>query len=128
MPLNEKLPLLLLGCVLMLIPASHAQVRGPIVITERDADTTLKVSVRDIVVVRLAAIPANGYVWHVAYSSAVSETEKTRYELLEKGQPGARAVQIFHFLIRKAGQHELHFTYGRGESIVRTCNFRLDAR
>jgi predicted secreted protein len=88
----------------------------------------LKVSVRDTIVIKLAAIPANGYVWHVTCSGAVSQTEKTRFELLEKGKPGARAVQVFHFAAQEAGRHELHFTYSRGGDVVRTYNFSLEAR
>jgi predicted secreted protein len=95
--------------------------------TQKDAGKTLKVSVGDTVVVRLPATPGTGYVWHVARPDGVAMTEKTRFELLEKGQPGARAAQVFQFEVRKAGQHELRFSYGRGEEVVRTCTFRLDA-
>jgi len=124
---NEKV-LLLLGCVLTLALAQHAQEHGRWVFTEKDAGKTLKVSVGDTVVVKLPAIPGNGYVWHLASADGVAKTKQTRFELLEKGQPGARAAQVFQLVIVKAGQHELPFSYRRGEEVARTCTLRLDAR
>jgi predicted secreted protein len=118
--------LVLLSCTLVCGPS--AKNHRELVFTEMDSDKTHLASVGDFIVFKLQAVPANGYVWHVTAGEGVAQTKTSRFELVEPGQPGARGVQVFEFVIRQKGQHELRFSYERGETVARVCTFRLKAQ
>jgi len=111
----------------MLVVVPRAQEHRRWVFNDKDAGKTLNVCVGDTVIIRLPATPSSGSVWQLTASSGGSATEKTRFDLVEKAKPGAKAEQVFQFIVQKPGQHELRFSYRRGEASLQSSLFKLNA-
>jgi predicted secreted protein len=136
MPWNSKLLILIIWMLCSQVFASCQQ-SDRVSVTEKNGHCTntdsgegevVRVRVGDTLIVRLPVIPATGAVWHFANSEVLKEKERTKYELLEQGKPGAKAKQVFQFMVKKHGQHTLLFTLDRGKERISVCTFRLDAR
>jgi predicted secreted protein len=137
MPWKPKL-LLLIASVVLAEALTFGQDKGRVIVTDKEGDSVasdsddgqiVKVKIKDELIVTLPVTPATGDVWHARHYEGLKETDKTHFELVEKGKPGARSMQVFQFSVEKKGKYILLlFTLDHGDELKRVCTFKLDAR